>query len=253
MGRALLGLLTLLLAAAQYLVPHGPRDPDACSGLTIDAPFPCTGILDRFDRGNGLLGALDPSATNWTHNFDTKPTEVTLSINGNRVVPTTAPDESGSETWNVFKSVNQEVYVTYPTVPLERANQLYARMQSVDRTVDADMYFCWFDSQPGAADDVVAIYRRKADGPPYFDNIVLVFPTPIPIPPHEYQDGDVFGMRVVDDLSGNPEIRCYLNGQVIAAATDTTSGKLTTPGYIGLYVADDATLAADNFGGGSLD
>jgi hypothetical protein len=169
------------------------------------------------------------------------------------VVPTNAPSDSGSETWNAFRSLNQEVHVTYTRVPEERANQLYGRMQDVDRTVDGDLYFCWFDSNPGEGNDDVGIFRRQGNGPPYFDNVILRYPGLVPVAPHEYNDGDQFGMRIVDDASGIPQIRCYLNGIVIAEAEDDTAGRITTPGYIGLYIADDATLEADDFGGGSLD
>ncbi len=190
---------------------------------TPGSDFPATGILDDFNRANGILG----------NNWSGKTAGYTIAANQLIVSSTGEQDVY----WNSsLLGADQEVFVTLTAINLN-STEIGLGLKS--------------QSSSSFAPGIIDVLYNPAG------NLVQVWTyqssqgwvqrgASIPV---TFVNGDQFGARA----KANGQVEVYRNGTLIGVRDVTAWSYFTQGGYIGLFMYSANNTVLDNFGGGTMD
>ena len=187
--------------------------------VSAQSGFPSTGVLDNFDRANGLLGG------NWTG------ATYGYTIASNRMDVGTGDVVF----WNAQYGADQEVFVTLSTIdPASTQQALILKAQSTT-SLTAGLIAVVYD----AVNHQVLVYTySNAQG-------FVQRGANIPV---TFANGDQFGARA--SQSGIVDV--YRNGVLLASRTATAWTYTANGGYPGIWFVGAGNALLDDFGGGSV-
>jgi len=202
-----------------------PTNTPAPTATTTGVPgtgFPATGIIDDFNRADGLLGA------NWSG----RTTGYTLATNQLRI---TGSGEQDIYWNNTSFGADQEVYVTLNTInPSGSEIGLVLKAQSSS------------GNEPGLIDILYNPSLQQVQ--------IWTFQIPqgwiqrgVPLPV-TFVNGDQFGARA----KANGQVEVYRNGGLLGSQDLTAWPHYANGGYIGLFMYNASNPVLDNFGGGTM-
>jgi hypothetical protein len=183
-------------------------------------PFPSTGVLDNFNRSNGVIGG------NWSGNT------AGYSIVSNQL------DVGASEDiyWNVSSyGPDQEAYVTLITIdPNAGEIGLTLKAQSSNGVGSGLMDVFYI---PSAQQVQIWTYQVPQGWMQQGSSIPVTF-----------VNGDQFGVRA----RANGQVDVYRNGVLAGARNVSAWPHYASNGYIGLFNLNAGNAVLDNFGGGTM-
>ena len=189
--------------------------------VTPPPSFPITGILDNFNRADGLLGS------NWSG--DT----------GDYRVANNQLDVGSDEDiyWNVSSfGVDQEAYVTLTQIDAS-GSEIGLLLKSQSSSIVSPGVIDVFYDPVGQQVQVWTYINNSEGWVKRGANLSATF-----------VDGDQFGVRVTAD--GQVEI--YRNGTLLGTRDVTAWLHYTQGGYVGFYMLNASSTILDDFGGGTI-
>jgi hypothetical protein len=201
--------------------------PTLCFGA-----FPTTGYLDQFNRANE-----NPLAGSWS-------ATPSFQLVSNAIFPLLAPDESNYANWgSTFSTNNFEIYCT---IANKGTAPDWIQLQQYDLFTDnGNFYFVMYQTQAGAANDIVRIYRSDLFSATLLGATIT----------QECTNGDSLGYERIGSV-----IKAYWKVGAGAWAdissggrTDSTYTITTSDIWINIYTdGGDLTFSIDDFGGGTV-
>jgi hypothetical protein len=190
--------------------------------ITLSTGFPVTGVLDNFNRANGIIGS------NWSGST------ADYAISTNQPDPGTNGASNGIY-WNASSfGADQEAYITFTQVDADGEEQ--------DLLLKSQSNTSWGDGVIEVLYDAVNhkvqvwTYEFSQDWVQHGTDISVTF-----------NAGDTFGARAKAD--GTVEV--YKNGTLLASRNITGWSYYAQGGYIGLWFINAGDAMLDNFGGGT--
>jgi hypothetical protein len=194
--------------------------------------FPTTGLLDDFNRANGLL--VTGNWSNDTFNFGA--TSNALTVNSNQATPENA--SYGEAYWNPTTfGPDSEVFVTYATAAHNGGDWGVGLRATNPDSVNVDGYRCAVFQLAG--NDEVKLYR--------VDNGVA---TQLGVTiTQNFSVGDSFGAEMIGST-----LQVYIKtGGSWSSIGSRSDGTYTGAGYIGMYTfSTGANGRLDDFSGGTV-